>query len=561
MTTRPMPSKSKKAAAPRTLARDKHGSGVIPTVRNRLRQLSESAPAPVAVAPVPAMEDPKVELLRARAERDILRARYQDLQDSLPVGHLTLDLLGTILEANLAASSLFGRDLNQLVGRKIAAFVSTADAEALAAHRQHVLAVAARAACDVTLQRPDGSLVSVEVDTRATNAGECCVTLVETHERQKQEQARRMQSIAAVTAGVAHDFNNLLTGILGFAESCLAQLEPDHGARGRLEEILSAALTGATLVRRLMTVGQATARSTGPAHFDSVVRMLAPLLRRLIGDQLELDVDLAAEDASVQCESGQIEQVVLNLVINARQAMPDGGRIELRTNEIELLERDASAKGLVAGKYLQLVVRDQGCGMDAATLRHALDPFYTTKGRGEGTGLGLSTVAAIVNQANGRIELRSEREQGTEVTVLLPTHGLRLDRRVADRRTKGGRVETILLVEDEPLVRAAARDHLQKAGYRVLCASNGRDALVTCENNPGEIDLLLTDMLLPAGLSGVRLARLIQTHAPRAAVAFMSAYPASTLRTDGLLGQRTESLEKPFTRDELLRHVRSALKG
>jgi CheY-like chemotaxis protein len=308
-----------------------------------------------------------------------------------------------------------------------------------------------------------------------------------------------------------------------------------------------------------MTVGQASARSAGPAHFDSVVRMLAPLLRRLIGDQLELDLELGADDANVQCESGQIEQVVLNLVINARQAIHETGRIEIRTKEIEVPEDTGS--GLVPGKYVELIVRDDGCGMDEATLQHALDPFYTTKGRGEGTGLGLSTVAAIVNQANGRIELRSERDRGTEVTVLLPKQGQgpRVERRVADRRGKG-RVETILLVEDEPLVRAAARDHLQKAGYRVLCASNGREALVTCENNP-EIDLLLTDMLLPAGLSGVRLARLIQAHAPRAAVAFMSAYPASALRTDGLLGHNTDSLEKPFTRDELLRHVRAALKG
>jgi PAS domain S-box-containing protein len=545
-----MATKSKKAATPRTLARDKHGSGVIPTVRNRLRPLSE---------PPPPVEDAQAELARTRSERDVLRARYQDLQDSLPVGHLTLDVLGTILEANLAAASLFGRDPNQLVGRKIAAFVGTADAEALSSHRQHVLATAARASCDVTLHRPDGSMLSVAVETRATRSGECCATLIETQERHKQEQARRMQSIAAVTAGVAHDFNNLLTGIVGFAESCLAQLEPDHGARGRLEEILSAALTGATLVRRLMTVGQASARSAGPAHFDSVVRMLAPLLRRLIGDQLELDLELGADDANVQCESGQIEQVVLNLVINARQAIHETGRIEIRTKEIEVPEDTGS--GLVPGKYVELIVRDDGCGMDEATLQHALDPFYTTKGRGEGTGLGLSTVAAIVNQANGRIELRSERDRGTEVTVLLPKQGLgpRVERRVADRRGKG-RVETILLVEDEPLVRAAARDHLQKAGYRVLCASNGREALVTCENNP-EIDLLLTDMLLPAGLSGVRLARLIQAHAPRAAVAFMSAYPASALRTDGLLGHNTDSLEKPFTRDELLRHVRAALKG
>ena len=378
-----MPPKSKKPATPRTLVRDKHGSGVIPTVRQQLGPRTESESV---------VDDPQQELTRTRAERDILRARYQDLYDSLPVGHLTLDVLGTIVDANLAATSLFGRDQNQLVGSKFAAFVNTADADILRAHRQQVFAGSMPSACDVTLQRADGAAVGVAVQSRITKAGECSTTLLEVHERQKQEHTRRMQSVAAVAAGVAHDFSNLLTGILGFAESCLAQLEPEHGARGRLEEIMTAALTGATLVRRLMTVGQSTPAISAPGHFDAVVRTLAPLLRRLIGEQIELRIELAAENACVQCGSGEIEQIVLNLVINARQSMPLGGRVEVETAEIEVSEHDAGQAGLAAGIYVRLIVRDTGCGMDESTLKHALDPFYTTKQGGGGTGLGLSTV-------------------------------------------------------------------------------------------------------------------------------------------------------------------------
>ena len=507
------------------------------------------------------LEPAQHELGRLRSERDLLRSRYLDLYNSMSVGHLTLDVLGTILEANVAATTLFGRDQDGLVGYKLAAFVSSADAETLREQRQQVFATAMPSTCEVALRKPDGTTLGVVLEGRITAAGECRATLIEVREREKQEQARRLQSVAAVAAGVAHDFSNLLTGILGFAESCLAQLEPEHGARGRLEEIMTAALTGAALVRRLMAVGQTSAIGSTPGHFDSVVRALTPLLRRLVGDQVELRFDLCAEEACVYCESGQIEQIVLNLVINARQAMPLGGRIEVHTAEIELSERDACQAGLTQGAYLRLIVRDTGCGMDESTLKHALDPFYTTKQRGEGTGLGLSTVSAIVGDAKGRVELRSATGQGTEVTLLLPKHGREPKRGGEGRGKQANRNETILLVEDEPLVRAAASDHLQKAGYRVLAAANGRDALLACENHEGRIDLLLTDMLLPAGLSGVRLARLIQSQAPGAAVAFMSAYPASALRSEGLLSQRAESLEKPFTRDELLRHVRAALKG
>jgi two-component system cell cycle sensor histidine kinase/response regulator CckA len=525
----------------------------MPTVNRQLERLSE---------PMIALDEPQTELQRLRAERDILRARYRELYDSLQVGDLTLDALGTILAANVAAASLLGRDPIELVGCKLIAFVTTADAEIFHSHTQQLLETATPATCDVTLQRPDGAAVGVALESRMTRTGEFRTALIEIHERRKQDHARRMQSVGAVAAGVAHDFSNLLTGILGFAESCLAQLEPEHGARGRLEEIMTAALTGATLVRRLMVVGQPTASSATPGHFDSVVRTLAPLLRRLVGEQVELRLDLAAEDGLVQCESGQIEQIVLNLVINARQAMPLGGRVDVHTAVVELSDRDAERAGLGQAAYVRLIVRDTGCGMDESTLKHALDPFYTTKAVGEGTGLGLSTVSSIVGEAAGRIELRSANGQGTEVTVLLPKHAHQQPVRRGDKHGKQAEpVETILLVEDEPLVRAAASDHLQKAGYRVLAASNGRDALLACENHNGRIDLLLTDMLLPAGLSGVRLARLIQTQAPGAAVAFMSAYPASALRSEGLLDQRADSLEKPFTRDELLRHVRAALKA
>jgi CheY-like chemotaxis protein len=286
----------------------------------------------------------------------------------------------------------------------------------------------------------------------------------------------------------------------------------------------------------------------------------------------------------VVCEPGQIEQILLNLVINAREAMPRGGTIDVQSSVLRFSAGDADSNGVTPGDYVRLEVRDDGVGMDAYTLARACEPSFTTKLAERGSGLGLATVAAITRGARGRLELRSERGRGTQIIVLLPAHYAPEHARVAgtgralldgpppsdvgaipygappaDETARGRAGETLLLVEDDPLVRAAACEHLERAGYRVICAASGQEALIESEKHAGAIDLVLTDIVLGGGMLGAELASKLRERTPHLAVAFMSAYPTRTLLREGRLSPGNTSLEKPFTRESLLRHVRSIL--
>jgi CheY-like chemotaxis protein len=278
------------------------------------------------------------------------------------------------------------------------------------------------------------------------------------------------------------------------------------------------------------------------------------MLQRLIGEQASLRLELAAQDMFVVCEPGQIEQILLNLVINAREAMPRGGNIDVQSSVLRLNLGDADQNGVTPGDYVRLEVRDDGIGMDAYTLARACEPSFSTKLAERGSGLGLATVAAITRGARGRLELRSERVLASSTP---PSGSIPMP--ASPAAVQGGGSETLLLVEDDPLVRAAACEHLERAGYRVISAASGQDALAESEKYPGAIDLLLTDIVLGGGMLGVDLAAKLRERTPHVAVAFMSAYPTRTLIRDGRLSPDNTSLEKPFTRESLLRHVRSVL--
>ena len=529
----------------------------------------------------------RAEFERLHNDLELARDRYRELYDSMQVGHLVLDTLGFVIVANLAVAAQLGRDRDVIVGRKLASFMAPDDAQVFRQHRLYVFRSRAPASCDVAFVLPDGGKLPVRLDSvfaSGSGAPECRTTVTEIGEHRRIEQSRRLQAVGAVAVGIAHDFNNLLTGILAFAENCLSQVGPEHPTHERMQEILSAALTGATLVKQLMSLGSQRHEGGDAVPFDPTLRALAPMLQRLIGEQASLRVELESPDMFVVCEPGQIEQILLNLVINAREAMPFGGNIDVQSSVLRLSPADAEKHGVAAGDYVRLEVRDDGVGMDAYTLARACEPSFSTKLAERGSGLGLATVAAITRGARGRLELRSERGRGTQVIVLLPAHYAPEHARVAgtesglaystpptgsipmpddalsseDAALRRG-TETVLLVEDDPLVRAAASEHLGRAGYRVISAASGQDALLESEKHHGTIDLVLTDIVLGGGMLGVELASKLRERTPEVAVAFMSAYPTRTLIREGRLSPGNTSLEKPFTRESLLRHVRFVL--
>jgi PAS domain S-box-containing protein len=568
-----MSGKSKKVTptqmrAPRRSARR---PSVTPEHVSEVRSLSESN-VPIENAIVPSYghaRTPGPDVKRADFERlhndlALARDRYRELYDSMQVGHLVLDALGFVVVANLAVAAQLGRERDAIVGRKLASFMAPDDAQVFRQHRLYVFRSRAPASCDVAFVLPDGGTLPVRLDSvfaSGSGAPECRTTVTEIGEHRRIEQSRRLQAVGAVAVGIAHDFNNLLTGILAFAENCLSQVGPEHPTHERMQEILSAALTGATLVKQLMSLGSQRPERGDAVPFDPTLRALAPMLQRLIGEQASLRVELAAPDMFVVCEPGQIEQILLNLVINAREAMPRGGNIDVQSSVLRLNAGDAERNGVTPGDYVRLEVRDDGVGMDAYTLARACEPSFSTKLAERGSGLGLATVGAITRGARGRIELRSERGRGTQVIVLLPAHHAPEHARVAGTVASAGPrgTETVLLVEDDPLVRAAAREHLERAGYCVISAASGQDALDESEKHPGTIDLVLTDIVLGGGMLGIELAEKLRERTPQLAVAFMSAYPTRTLLREGRLSPGNTSLEKPFTRESLLRHVRSIL--
>jgi CheY-like chemotaxis protein len=374
----------------------------------------------------------------------------------------------------------------------------------------------------------------------------------------------RLEAIGTLASGVAHDFNNLLTGIIGCADRALSEVDESVPACAHVEQIRGAARSGASIVKQLMSLGSKVARPSSPEHLDTVISGMEGMLRRLIGEDIEFRVTLGAPEAYLTCEPGQIEQLLMNLVVNARQAMPRGGLITVQTSEVEIKKAPARAIGsLLPGSYVRLLVSDTGCGMDEETQLHVFEPFFTTRGAGEGTGLGLPTVFGIVTQHKGAIELHSEPNKGTSFVIHLPSqhaghHGAQPSAAATEAKALGGS-ETVLVVEDEPLVRGAVQHYLEKAGYRVLAAGSGAEALRLCREHSQEIQLLLTDMVLPGGMTGPEIAREARVLIPGAALVYMSAYPPERLVQRGLLAPGVESLEKPFTQEGLLTRVRHAL--
>ena len=374
-------------------------------------------------------------------------------------------------------------------------------------------------------------------------------------------QSQKMEAVGRLAGGVAHDFNNLLTVIKGYGELMLGELKANDPMRAEVEEIQKAADRAASLTRQLLAFSRRQVMAAKVIDLNSVVENMDKLLRRLLGENIELNTLLAAKLGAVKADPGQIEQVIMNLAVNARDAMPDGGKLTIETVNLDLDSFYAREPvNVAAGPYVMIAVSDTGVGMDADTQSRIFEPFFTTKEQGKGTGLGLSTVYGIIKQSGGYIWVYSEPGRGTTFKVYLP--------RVAEEaETEAGRgpaheshrgTETVLLVEDEDGVRALIRQVLARNGYQVLEARHGEEALMLAEGHRNVIHMLLTDVVL-ARMSGRELAQRLGPQRPEMQVIFMSGYTDEAIVHHGMLTPGTTFLQKPFTTESLMNKVREVL--
>jgi two-component system, cell cycle sensor histidine kinase and response regulator CckA len=382
--------------------------------------------------------------------------------------------------------------------------------------------------------------------------------------RQSEEKLRQSQKIEAVgrlAGGIAHDFNNLLTAILTTVQLALSELPHDHPVRGDLDDIRGAGEKAANLTRQLLAFSRRQVLRPRVLDLRAAVADMGKMLARLIGEDIRL-VSEAADGCTVCADPGQIEQVILNLALNARDAMPRGGTLTLRTRTVELTQDDGVRMfgcSIARGRYVQLQVQDTGAGMDEHTLQRIFEPFFTTKELGKGTGLGLATVYGIVKQSGGYIRVTSAVGQGSTFEVYLPVsegapatsaHG-------APQETPTGRGETVLLVEDEDAVRMAARKALSRGGFNVVEARNGEEALQRWRERSA-VDLVVSDLIMPE-MGGRELATRLREDAPRLKVLFMSGYTDDAGIRQGALAKGMGFLSKPFTPESLVRKAREML--
>jgi len=378
----------------------------------------------------------------------------------------------------------------------------------------------------------------------------------------KLQAVQKMEAIGRLAGGIAHDFNNLVQAIGGYTEILLKRLPEADPLHHNAEEIKRAGDRAAALTRQLLAFSRQQVLQPKVLQLNAVVTNIEQLLRRLIGEDVELETALAADLDPIKADHAQLEQVLMNLAVNSRDAMPDGGTLTIETRNVTLTEADQrEAFAIKAGPYVLLAVSDTGCGMDAETRQHAFEPFFTTKPAGKGTGLGLSTVYGIVKQSDGYIWVDSEVGLGTRVRIYLP----RVDEPVETidtRRRDDGQVprghETLLLVEDEESVRELICEWLAGHGYRVLVAGNGAEALQVAEGHPDRIDALIADVIMPQ-MGGPALAERILPQRPDLKVIYVSGYADEAIGDPRVLAAGAAFLQKPFSLDTLVRRLREVL--
>ena len=494
----------------------------------------------------------------------------RSIEETAIDGIIVINRQGMILSFNKAAEGIFGYAKTEVLGRSvnllmaepmrsehdgyIDRYLRTGEARIIGVGRE------------VQGLRKDGRLVPIELAvSRFQQDGDDFFTglVRDLTERKKLEsqfhQAQKMEAIGQLAGGIAHDFNNLLTVISGYSEVVLSLMPADDARAPMVAEVLRAGHRAASLTRQLLAFSRQQVLEPRVLDLNAVVADTEKMLRRLIGEDVRLASLPAPDLLPVKVDPGQIDQVLMNLAVNARDAMPEGGMLTIETHNVDLDEHYAKTHPTVQpGRHVQLAVSDTGCGMTPDVRARIFDPFFTTKGVGKGTGLGLSVVEGIVRQSGGHIEVYSEPGVGTSFKIYFPVAAGPHDAPPPPPPEAAHGTETILLAEDAGPVRDFAELALQRHGYRVLKATSGRHALELVEQHLGLIDLLVTDVVMPE-MSGRKLAEVVQQRFPGMRTLYLSGYTGDAVVRHGILQAELSFLQKPFTTGMLARKVREVL--
>jgi PAS domain S-box-containing protein len=505
---------------------------------------------------------------RAEAALRASEARYRELYDNANDVIYTHDLEARFTSLNRAAERVFGYEPGEALGRS---FLEVLAPDSMKHARRMIDRTirdgAAPGVYELQAVARDGRRIALELSARVilTDGVPTGIQGIarDLSERKRLEarlqQLQKMEAVGRLAGGVAHDFNNLMMVVMGYADLMARRLEDGEPINGELGYIRQAAESATTLTRQLLAFSRQQVLQPAVLDVNTVVGGVEPMLHRLIGEDIELVCLSGARLGRVEADPGQLEQVIMNLVVNARDAMPRGGRLTIETADVERQPPFAAAAD-PGHRVVMLAVRDSGQGMDAETQSHIFEPFFTTKETGKGTGLGLSTVYGIVQQHHGWIEVESAVGHGTTFRIFLPC-----TEKIAEldpapdgaQRTPGG-LETVLLVEDEPPVRSLVRAILGEYGYEVIEAGDGVDALALFERNAERVHLLLTDIVMPK-MSGHALAARLGAMRPGLKVLYMSGYSGDVIGHYAGLESHAAYLQKPFAPEALARKVRDLL--
>lgn len=507
---------------------------------------------------------------RKQSEEALRRGeeRLQAILHSMPDGVIVLNERGWVTLFNPAAEKIFQRKADQVLDRSLDELFAAADRQRYGEYLARPEGAGQARVIEVSALRPGGALLPIDVAVSEIPRGQARMSIVvvrDISERKKLEdqyrQAQKMEAVGRLAGGIAHDFNNLMQAILGYINLLDRRLplgDPNHEA---VEQIQKSLAHASSLTRQLLAFSRKQVLTPKLLSLNTTVSDMNRLLQRVLGETIQLKMKLAAPAPWIRADPGQMEQLILNLAINARDAMPQGGTLGIETSNVEFRKETTLASGrMAAGSYAVLKISDTGCGMTPDVQAHLFEPFFTTKGNGKGTGLGLCNVYGMVKQSGGEITVNTQTGRGATFEIYLP----RFDGSVAEEdsthivpaRTHG--TETVLLVEDEELVRMMLVEVLKAADYNVLDARHGADALELAERHQGPIDLLVTDMTMP-GFSGSELARRLAVPRPKMRVLFISGYTDVETAHWCKLNQPVQFLQKPFHPDAFLTKTRQIL--
>jgi two-component system, cell cycle sensor histidine kinase and response regulator CckA len=497
-------------------------------------------------------------------------ARYRSLVQSSKYGIYRSSVEGKFLDVNPALLAMLGYESADEVMQLDPQQDVFVNGEEHARLMEEFRRTGRVDAIEARWKRKNGSMITVRVSGKMGNGTDEAANVMEaiaedvTERRALEEQfrqAQKMEAVGRLAGGVAHDFNNLLMVISGYAEVMLDAMDAAHPLHTKARAIQQASDRATTLTRQLLAFSRKQLLELKVVDVNAIIEDMERLLRPLIGENIDLVTDMAADAVHTRADAGQLEQVLMNLVVNSKDAMPDGGRIAIKTQNITLDDSHRGDKAFIRpGEYVMISVSDDGAGMDKETQSRIFEPFFTTKEKGKGTGLGLSTVYGIVKQSGGYVMVESEPECGTTFVIYLPRVGEAAEGRNAAPvgQAPVGGSETVLLVEDEESVRQLVRETLQSKGYRVLEAGNGDSGLAAAAQYDGTIDLVISDVVMP-GMGGRELVQRLLESRPAIKVLYLSGYTEDAIVSDGTDESDKTFLQKPFTLQNLSRTVRDVL--